>query len=287
MITHEFDYFSPVSIGEALTLLSEHKERNPKLLAGGQSLLPIMKLGLSTPDVIIDLKHIPSLSYIKSENGELRIGALTRHSDISNSNEIQNLCPMLHSAAGGIGHQLIRARGTIGGSLMHCDPRADYIIVLLALGAKIVATSLEGNRVIPISEFVRGPFETSLETSEILTEISIPRNGDIGMEAFRKYEFGHGDFGLAFVALRVWMKESVCKRSVIYVSGIGDFPIRLNELESYLEERRYSDSLDQVIDSCLSKLESTQGIGSETTFRKKLVSTLLRRALSDLFQKGE
>ena len=169
---------------------------------------------------------------------------------------------------------------------MHCDPRADYLIVLLALDARIVATSLKGNRVIPMSEFVRGPFETSLEPDEILTEISIARTEDTGKEFFRKYEFGHGDFGLAFVALRAWTEGSVCKRSLIYVSGIGDFPTRLNELESHLKNRHVKDNFDQVIDNCLSKLESAQGLGTETAFRKKLLSTLLKRALSDLFRTG-
>ncbi len=287
MITHGFDYFSPASMSEALALLSEHKERNPKLLAGGQSLLPIMKLGLSTPEVIIDLKHIPSLSYIKTDNDELRIGALTRHSDIAISDDMELVCPMLRSAAKGIGHQLIRARGTIGGSLMHCDPRADYLIVLLALDARIVASSLKGNRIVRISDFVRGPFETTLEPEEILTEIVIPRERDAGREIFQKYEFGHGDFGLAFVAIRVWIAERVCKKSVIYVSGIEDSPTRLVNLESYLENRPVDDDYDQEINACVSKLGSGTVLESETAFRRKLVSTLLKRGLSDAFSKGE
>lgn len=283
MITHEFDYFSPLSLHEALSLLNEHKERNPKILAGGQSLLPIMKLGLSTPDVIIDLKRIPSLSYIKIESSQLSIGALTRHVDISTSKELERSCPMLPSAASGIGHQLIRARGTLGGSLMHCDPRADYLIVLMALEASIVAKSLSGNRIIPISNFVRGPFETSVRSDEILSEVLVPRDGGTEREIFRKYEFGHGDFGLAFVAVRIWMEENICKRSIVYVSGISEFPTRLNEVESYLEDRRPGNDLGQVIENSLSKLHS-QDSESETAFRRQLVRTLLKRTLSEVFQ---
>ena len=285
MITHDFEYFCPVNLEEALALLVEHKDRNPKLLAGGQSLLPIMKLGLSTPDVIIDLKHIPSLSYIRMDGSAFKIGALTRHVDICESKELRDSCPMLPSAAEGIGHQLIRARGTIGGSLMHCDPRADYLIALMALEASVVVQGIHGERIIPITEFVRGPFETTVGPDEIMVEVSIPRCEDNGMESLSKFEIGHGDFGLAFVATRVWIERDICKRSVVYVSGIEEFPTRLLELESYLQNRRFDDTLNNAIDSSISKLNSTDS-ASEAFFRRQLVGTLLKRVLSRQTQTG-
>ncbi len=279
MITTDFEYFAPTNLNEALLLLEKSDNKNTKLLAGGQSLLPIMKLGLIAPDVIIDLKRIIGLSEIRLENNELKIGALVRHVDIARSDLIQKVCPILQSAAKGIGHQLIRNRGTIGGSVAHCDPRADYLVVLYLLDARLIIRSLKGDREMSITKFVRGALETALTNEEILTQIIIPRPVDKAIEIYNKFEFGHGDFGLVFVALRLLLEDSKCAKSAIFLSGIEDFPTRLVELESNLEGKNYDQlNLDEAIRSCLTKLGLKHDI-EQTQFRKRLAATLLKRSI--------
>ena len=286
MITKTFEYFRPTSINEALSILAENRDRNTKLLAGGQSLIPIMKLGLVNPDVVIDLKGIQQLHGIRMEDNELRIGALTRHVDIVRSEMIQRVCPVLQSAAKGIGHYLIRTRGTVGGSVMHCDPRADYLTVLFALDAKFIAKRLSGERTISISQFIKGPFETTLTNDEILTELVIPRPDNRAVEVYDKFELGHGDFGLVFVALRIWIDFLKCTRSVILVSGIQDFPIRLTDLELNLQSKSYDEINFDVIGSSLVGLGFDRD-QSEMSFKKKLLEILLKRSIVQAFIQKE
>ncbi len=278
MITQTFDYLSPGTVDEALNALAVHREK-AKLLAGGQSLIPLMKLGLSAPEVIIDLKRISSLSYVRNQGDAFLIGALTRHIDIENSRELATDCPMLPRAARTIGHSLVRNRGTIGGSLAHCDPRADYLLVLMALEANIIVKSVRGGKTIPAKTLLKGPFQTSLETDEIISEIVIPRERDLPIEVFSKFELGHGDFGVAAVALRLWREGMRLKQAHVWVSGLGELPTRLVHLEQNLAKLNDPDEVGDTVNRSVSEYKSFSDFQASARFRKRVVATLLKRSI--------
>src|SRR5881409_4454161 len=173
MIPASFDYSSPKTLSEAISLLKQHGS-DAKILAGGQSLIPLMKLRLAAPKHLIDLNGITDLSYIKESDGHLTIGAMTRESELDASDLIRKKYPIIADTASVIGDPLVRNRATVGGNLAHADPANDHPATMLALGAQVVATGPDGERVIPIAEFFTGLFATALEHDEILTEIRIP-----------------------------------------------------------------------------------------------------------------
>ncbi len=185
MIPSSFTYKRAGSAEEALGLVAEYGE-DAKFLAGGHSLLPLMKLRLAAPEVIIDLGGIGDLSYISDQGSHVAIGALTRHHDVEHSELLADAVPLLAHVAGQVGDPQIRHRGTIGGSIAHADPASDLPAVLLALNATIVARGADGSREIPIGEFFQGLFETALEPDELLTEIRVPKPASGGW-SFQKF----------------------------------------------------------------------------------------------------
>ena len=170
MIPGSFDYFAPGTLPEAIALLREHGEE-AKILAGGHSLIPLMKLRLAQPAYLIDINRIGGLAYIKEEGGELRIGAMTREAEIDRSDLIRTRYPLIADTARVIADPLVRNMATVGGNLAHADPANDHPATMLALGAQVVATGPGGERIIPIADFFTGLFATALEQNEILTEI--------------------------------------------------------------------------------------------------------------------
>ena len=188
MIPSSFTYKRAGSATEALDLVAEHGE-DAKFLAGGHSLLPLMKLRLAAPEVIIDLGGLRDLSYVTDQGSYVAIGALTRHHDVENSELLGREVPLLAHAAAQVGDPQIRHRGTIGGSIAHADPASDLPAVLLALDATVVARGADGEREIAIGEFFQGLFETALEPDELLTEIRVPKpaSGDGGSWSFQKF----------------------------------------------------------------------------------------------------
>src|SRR5581483_11935106 len=168
-----FDYLAPSTVGETLELLERYGE-DGKILAGGQSLVPMLNFRLTKFGYLIDINNLAELSYVDEDRGVLRIGALTRHRTIENSNIVAKAAPLLATAAKWVAHPPVRTRGTVGGSLAHCDPAAEYPAVLLALDAKILLRNRTNARLIPADEFIKGVFETALEPQELLTEIQVP-----------------------------------------------------------------------------------------------------------------
>src|SRR5262249_54759052 len=175
MIAQKFEYIVPTSLGDAVNLLQKHAGR-AKILAGGHSLIPMMKLRLAAPEFLIDIGRIPELSYIKEDGGKIRIGALTTHHTINTSDVIQRRLRALSDAAGLIGDIQVRNKGTIGGSIAHADPAADYPASLLAFEATIVTLGPQGERQVPASKFFVDMMTTALEQNEIVREIQIPVN---------------------------------------------------------------------------------------------------------------
>src|SRR3989454_6445088 len=196
MIPAAFEYHAPTSIGDATQLLARLGD-DAKVLSGGQSLIPLMKLRLATPKHVIDINAIPGLAYIREDAGFLRIGALTRESDLEDSEIIRTRYPLLLDTSSVIADPLVRNMATVGGNLAHGDPANDHPAAMLALGAQVVAVGGKGERRIPIASFFTGPFETALEPDEILTEIRVPVPPAGSGGAYVKMERKVGDFATA------------------------------------------------------------------------------------------
>ncbi len=200
MIPPPFTYLRAGSAEEACDLAAEHGE-DAKYLAGGHSLLPLMKLRLAAPEALIDLGGLRELSYVTDQGSHVAIGALTRHHDVHNSELLAREVPLLAYAAGQVGDPQIRHRGTIGGSVAHADPASDLPAVLLAMDATLVARGTDGSREIPIGEFFQGLFETELEPGELLTEIRVPKPGGAGW-SFQKFTQRAIDWAIVGVAVQ-------------------------------------------------------------------------------------
>ncbi len=234
-----FRYLRPTSIEECLRTMAEHGDE-AKILAGGQSLVPLMNLRLARPEWVVDVNRIPDLDYIRVDDGVLRIGATTRHRDVATSEVVARACPLVSQAAAMIGYPAIRNRGTVGGSLAHADPTAELPCAACATEAEIVAVGREGHRVIPANAFFVGHFETALDPAELLVEARFPlvRTGEAWQ--FREFTRKTGDFALAAAGVGVAVAEGLVTRARIAVGGVADRPLRATAAE----ERLTGQSLD-------------------------------------------
>jgi carbon-monoxide dehydrogenase medium subunit len=234
MIPASFDYHAPQSLAEALTLLQSHGDE-AKVLSGGQSLLPLLKLRLGNPSHLIDIGRIPGLEYIKEEGGVLKIGGRTRESALERSDLIHRRYPLLAATAAVIADPLVRNLATVGGNLAHGDPANDHPATMLALRAEVVATGPKGERVIPIDDFFLGLFTTALAGDEILTEIRIPQPPARSGGSYVKLERKVGDFATAAAAAQVTLGAGgEVAQAGLALTNAGPTPIRAVEAERYL-----------------------------------------------------
>src|SRR5690348_5486040 len=238
MYPASFDYSAPSTIDEALQLLARHGE-NAKLLAGGHSLLPLMKLRFAQPTHVVDLRRIPSLRGIRRESGALVIGAMTTYTELATSTDVRVAAPIIIDAASQIGDPQVRNRGTIGGSLAHADPSADLPAVILALGATMVAVGSAGRRTISADEFFRDLFSTALGPNELLAEIRVPLSTARGGSAYAKHAHPASRFALvgAAVAIDLERMSDRIQRVRVAVTGFGNTPLRAISVEEALTGR--------------------------------------------------
>ena len=238
MIPAAFAYHAPKSLTEASALLIRLGE-GAKVLSGGQSLIPLMKLRLATPPHVVDINGIPGLAYIREADGFLRIGALTRESDLDESELIRTRYPLLHDTCKVIADPLVRNLATVGGNLAHGDPANDHPAAMLALGAEVVATGGKGERRIPIERFFTGPFETALGADEILSEIRVPVPAAGSGGAYVKLERKVGDFATAAVAAQIRVSAAgTCEAVGIGLTNVGLTPIKATGAEAALKGKR-------------------------------------------------
>ena len=227
-----FDYTAPTSLDEAIGVLVEHADADPRVLAGGQSLVPLMNFRLAHPGLLVDLRRIPELVGIRLEPDALVIGAMTRQSAVEDAPEVALAAPLLAEAVTHVAHRPVRNSGTIGGSLAHADPAAELPAVALALDADLVATGPGGTRTIPASDFFTGPLTTALEADEILTEIRIPRRD--GGHAFVEFARTHGSFAVVAVAALVETDGGRISRASVALTGVAPTAVRAAETERLL-----------------------------------------------------
>jgi aerobic carbon-monoxide dehydrogenase medium subunit len=240
MIPASFDYHSPQTLEDALTLLQSHRD-DVKVLSGGQSLLPLLKLRLGAAGHLVDIGRIPGLEYIKEEGGVLKIGGRTRESALEQSELIQTKYPLLAQTAAVIADPLVRNLATVGGNLAHGDPANDHPATMLALRAEVVATGPNGTRTIPIDQFFLGLFTTALEPDEILTEIRIPVPPAKSGGSYVKLERKVGDFATAASAVQLTLGAGGEVASVgIALTNAGPTPLRAADAEQYLTGKQPS-----------------------------------------------
>jgi carbon-monoxide dehydrogenase medium subunit len=233
MIPPPFDYHAPKTIPDAVGLLGRLGE-DAKVMSGGQSLLPLMKLRFARPAHVVDIGRIPGLDYIKEEGGALRIGALVRETALETSALVREKYPILADTAAVIADPLVRNLATVCGNLAHGDPANDHPATMLALGAEVVATGPKGQRTIPVAQFFTGLFSTALAPDEILTEIRIPTPPAGSGGAYVKLERKVGDFATAGAAAQLTLKGGLVERAGIGLTSVGPTPVKATEAEKYL-----------------------------------------------------
>ena len=282
MFPGEFEYHAPETIEEALDLLSRHGS-NARLLAGGHSLIPMMKLRLSSSQHLVDLKKLKSsLSYIREENGDLAIGALTTHSEVEFSDSLRQKAAPLAEAAGLIGDVQVRNMGTLGGSLAHADPAADQPAPALALEAQLVAQSPGGRRTISADQFFFGFFSTALQQDELLVEVRVAGLGANSGGAYLKYPHPASGYAVCGVAAVVETDGGGnCVKCRVGVTGISDGAYRATGVESALEGSAISaDAIAAASAHASDGVEPLEDYFAGADYRRALAAAYVRRALT-------
>ncbi len=279
MIPGSFEYFAPTALDEALSLLQEHGD-DAKVLAGGHSLIPTMKLRLAEPAVIIDIGGIGSLKGISESDGNLVIGALTTHHELESSDLVQQKVPLLAETAAEIGDVQVRNKGTIGGSLAHADPAADWPATILALDADLQITGPNGERTVKATDFFQGLYETDLGDDEILTAIhvSIPDANTKG--TYLKLHQVASGFALTGVAVVLTKSGDTCQSVAVGITGVSEAPYRASGVESGLTGSALSaENIAAAAERAVDGITALEDIHASEAYRQNLAKVYTRRAI--------
>jgi aerobic carbon-monoxide dehydrogenase medium subunit len=288
MYPASFEYLRPKGIDEAIAYLRQHGD-DAKLLAGGQSLVPMMKLRVARPKYLIDIHRIADLSYIREEGGQIRIGAMARHVEIEESTLVEAKLPILGEAASEIGDAQVRNRGTIGGGLAEADPSGDYGAVALALNAQLKCVGPRGERMIHASDFFTFAYTTALEPDEILTEIAFPTPGKNSAGTYLKLEKVAGDFAIASAAVQLSLDaKGVCDDIGIGVTGAHSMPTKGVAIENLLRGKKITtDLIEQAGRLIQEGAEPIEDLRGSAAYKKKVLGAILRRAIAESLRRVE
>ncbi|MGA3087826.1 MAG: xanthine dehydrogenase family protein subunit M [Terriglobales bacterium] len=280
MIPPAFEYLRPQTIPEAIALLEQHAD-DAKILSGGQSLIPMMKLRLARPAYLIDINRISGLSYVKEEGGFLKIGGLTREAELESSSLVRAKYPIVLDTAHVIADPQVRNMATVAGNLAHGDPANDHPATMVALGAQIVATGSRGPRTIAIDEFFVSLFTTALQPGEILTEIRIPAPPPRSGGAYFKLERKVGDFATAAVAAQVTVDgNGVAQKVGIGLTNVGPTPIKANKAEDYLRGKTLdAANIERAAQLAADEAQPSSDLRGPAEYKLGLVKELAKRAL--------
>ena len=280
MIAQSFQYESPGTIKEAIELLQKYGDE-AKILSGGHSLIPMMKLRFASPEWIIDINKIPGLSYIREEGGMLKIGALTRESEIEHSDILKKHFPIFADVTKLIADPQVRNMGTIGGNLAHGDAANDHPAVMLALNATIIAQGPDGERAIPIDEFFFGFYQTALQPDEILTEIQIPVSQHGTGSAYHKLERKVGDYATAGVAVHLTLdKNHVCTSIGIGLTNVNPTPLRASRSEQALFGKELTESaIAQAAQFASEDCSPSSDLRGSEEYKRAMVAVLVKRMI--------
>lgn len=280
MFPSRFHYEAPTSLDEAISLLSSHEDA--KVLAGGQSLIPMMKLRFASPAVIVDINNIPGLdSHGAESDGSYRIGALVRHADLEKSTTLGDHQPTIAAAAPLVADPIVRSRGTFVGSVCHADPQGDWASCMVALGGSIVAQGPNGRRTIATDDFVAGPFQTVLAPDEIAVEAVIPAPAGTRKGGYLKLERRVGDFATAGVALSLEMTGSTVAKAGIGLTGVGSATINATEAAAALVGSSLDDAaIDAAAEAAAAASNPRSDHRGSADYKRHIVATFVRRLLA-------
>jgi carbon-monoxide dehydrogenase medium subunit len=287
MIPPSFEYLRPKTVPEAVAMLQQHGDE-AKILSGGQSLIPMMKLRLARPGVLIDINRISGLSYVKEEGGYLKIGGLTREAELEASPLVRSKYPILFDTAQVIADPQVRNMATVGGNLAHGDPANDHPATMVALGAQVIATGPKGERVIPIEDFFVSLFATALQHEEILTEMRIRVPAARSGGAYFKMERKVGDFATAAVAAQMTLDEKgVCQTLSIGLTNVGPTPVKARKAEEFLRGNKPDESnIAQAAQLAANESTPSPDLRGPVEYKKGLVKELTKRALTRALERA-
>jgi aerobic carbon-monoxide dehydrogenase medium subunit len=280
MIAQSFQYESPGTLAEAISMLHKYGEE-AKILSGGHSLIPMMKLRLATPEWLIDINNIPDLAHIREEGGVVKIGALTRESEIEHSDLLNKHFPLFADVTKLIADPQVRNMATIGGNLAHGDAANDHPAVMLALNATIIATGSDGERSIPIDEFFHGFYMTALQHGEILTEIQIPMPPAGTSSAYHKLERKVGDYATAGVAVQLTLDgNGVCTAAGIGLTNVNPIPLRASRSETALTGKPITDAtIGEAAKYASEDCSPSSDLRGSEEYKRAMVAVLVKRMI--------
>lgn len=280
MISAAFNYEAPATLDEALALLTEHGDE-AKILAGGHSLLPMMKLRFAQPEMLIDINNIPGLSYIREGEGYLEIGALTREVDLEESELIRTKYPIFTDASKLIADPQVRNMGTIGGNIAHGDAANDHPAVMIAMGAEVVITGPEGSRTVSIDDFFHGFYMTAVQPNEILTEIRIPVPPAGTGNAYHKFERKVGDYATAGAAVQITIGHNDVVENVgIGLTNVNPTPMRASRSEEALRGKPLSnETINQAAQYASEDCNPSADLRGDEEYKRAMVKVLIKRMI--------
>lgn len=284
-----FEYLRPESIDEALRMLAEDPD-DTKILAGGQSLIPVLNFRMASPERLIDINRLSDLAYIRSVDDTLHIGAMTRTATLEKSRVIERKWPLLKEATGWIAHAAIRNRGTVGGGVAHADSAAELPVALMAMNATIVArSSTRDDRMIPSRDFFVGTMTTALEPDEILVEIRVPALPSGHGFAFEEISRRNGDYGLAGAAVIVNVDDcGMCFDARVSLLGAAQTPLRATGAEECLTGSALdADAIESAVRIACEVSEPTGDMHGSAEYRRSLIGVVLRRAIVTAFERAK
>jgi carbon-monoxide dehydrogenase medium subunit len=275
----DFEYFAPTTLDEALDILGRYDEGDAKVLAGGMSLIPVMKLRIAAPRALVDINRIEGLDTLAEDGTKLRIGALVRHKTCERSNLLKEQYSALGDAAPMISDPIVRNLGTVAGSLVHADPQGDWGSAMLAVRGEIVAQSADGERTIPIDDFFYGPFMTALRPNEIVTEVRVPAPGR-SAGTYLKLERKVGDFASAGVAVHVAMSNGTVEQAGIGLTGVGATNVRAAEAEEALVGNALDDeAIDEAARLAAAAAEPQSDVRGTEEYKRNVIRIFTARGL--------
>ena len=275
-----FEYARAESLSHALELLAHHGEE-ARPLAGGMSLIPLMKLRLAQPQWVIDIGRLPDLDYIREESGVLRLGALTRHVQVVESSLVQEKLPLMSEVAGVIGDVQVRNVGTVAGSMAEADPAGDWGVALLALNGRLLCQSSQGQRWLGAQEFFVDAYTTALEPDELITQVELPLSALGGAGAYLKLERRIGDFAVVSVAVQVSLDgQGICREVGIGLGAVGLTPLKAVQAEEHLRGQALtSDVVDEAAERVYQMAQPLSDIRGSAEYKRSVVRALFKRAL--------
>lgn len=279
MIPDTFEYVAPATLPEAIALLQQRPD-DAKLMAGGQSLIPLMKFRLAAPALVVDLRRVPGLTMIVERGGSLVIGAMATEAAVEASALVRQRYPAIRDASAVVADPLVRNFATLGGNLAHADPANDHPAMMLALGASVIATGPNGSRSITMDDFLVDSLETSLAPDEVLTEIHVPRPAPGSGSAYVKLERKVGDYAIAAVAASITLDGDICTRAGIALTNVGPKAIRASAAESFLVGKRLDEeSMREAGRLAAEAAQPTADLRGPVEYKRAMVRTLTVRAL--------